>query len=218
MQLTVALALVSLPAVLFALRESRRGNKVSYILWKAAASAIFLVAAHQAYRGSRFELFLLCGLWGHAVGDILIAWPGTWRRTLFVLSIGGFLAGHILYFLAFQSLTHSVWDLGAAALFCSAVVNYSVFVLVRKRLGRLAIPGFFYTTALVLMSSAGISRGLSLGSLGGLTLAAGAVMYNGSDAAVVRERFVQSSFTNKIWGLPLYYLAQYTLIVSMSLL
>jgi uncharacterized membrane protein YhhN len=42
---------------------------------------------------------------------------------------------------------------------------------------------------------------------GGLLLA-GALAFFASDLAVARERFVERSFANKLWGLPLYYGAQ----------
>jgi hypothetical protein len=42
----------------------------------------------------------------------------------------------------------------------------------------------------------------------------GAVAFAVSDLSVARERFVHKSFTNLVWGLPLYYAAQQTLAAS----
>jgi uncharacterized membrane protein YhhN len=39
-------------------------------------------------------------------------------------------------------------------------------------------------------------------------------MFAISDIAVARDRFVRQSLTNKIWGIPLYYLAQVLFAIS----
>ncbi len=40
------------------------------------------------------------------------------------------------------------------------------------------------------------------------TVLAGAIAFYLSDLSVARDRFVCSTFTNRLWGLPLYYVAQ----------
>ena len=42
----------------------------------------------------------------------------------------------------------------------------------------------------------------------GMCLAAGACLFFASDLAVARDRFVARDFTNKLWGLPAYYIGQ----------
>ena len=48
----------------------------------------------------------------------------------------------------------------------------------------------------------------AFGAAGGAALLAGALGFFASDLAVARQRFVAKSFTNKLWGLPLYYASQ----------
>jgi uncharacterized membrane protein YhhN len=51
---------------------------------------------------------------------------------------------------------------------------------------------------------------------GGANILAGAFMFYFSDLAVARERFIENSFTNKAWGLPLYFGGQLVLALSVS--
>ena len=44
----------------------------------------------------------------------------------------------------------------------------------------------------------------------------GALLFTASDIAVVRDRFVSKGFSNRLWGLPLYYAAQ--LIIAWSIM
>jgi uncharacterized membrane protein YhhN len=196
-----------------ALSNSRRNHRSSYLIWKVGASLLFLASAVVIPPSSDFDRLLIIGLLGHALGDLLIAWPSAKGRFLFPVAIGSFLAGHVLYFLAFQS-SRGLWELHWGMLLVSVCVNFSAFYVVRTRLGRLQIPGFFYTLAMTLMTAAALSSALS-GSGPALLLGCGAVLYNLSDGAVVRERFVSPSFANKLWGLPAYYIAQHILVATM---
>jgi uncharacterized membrane protein YhhN len=45
-------------------------------------------------------------------------------------------------------------------------------------------------------------------------LLAGAIAFCVSDVSVARDRFVEPSFVNRAWGLPLYYVAQLLLAAS----
>jgi uncharacterized membrane protein YhhN len=52
---------------------------------------------------------------------------------------------------------------------------------------------------------------------GAAVIAAGAVGFAVSDAAVFRHRFVAAGLSNKLWGLPMYYAAQLLLAASVVL-
>ena len=215
MALHLFFAALSVPVLGMALINSRRRHLFAYVIWKVGASLLFLASAAVAPYDTAFDHLLLIGLVGHALGDLLIAWPTGGARFLFPVAIGSFLTGHAFYFLAFQS-GRALWDLHPGMLILSGAVNFFVFYQVRGLLGRLRIPGFFYTLGLTLMCAAGLTTGLTLGTFPALLLAAGAVVYNLSDGAVVRERFVHASFANKLWGLPAYYLAQHLLVNAMA--
>jgi uncharacterized membrane protein YhhN len=48
-------------------------------------------------------------------------------------------------------------------------------------------------------------------------VALGALAFTASDVAVARDRFVQGEFSNRAWGLPLYYGAQLLIAVTPAL-
>ena len=61
-----------------------------------------------------------------------------------------------------------------------------------------------------------LKTGGAFGAGAGAPLLAGALGFFVSDLAVARERFVAKSFSNKLWGLPLYYAAQLVLAGTVS--
>jgi uncharacterized membrane protein YhhN len=68
----------------------------------------------------------------------------------------------------------------------------------------------------VVISAMVASAAGAFGADGGPALLAGAAGFFASDLAVARERFVAPSFTNKLWGLPLYYASQLLLASTVS--
>jgi hypothetical protein len=44
----------------------------------------------------------------------------------------------------------------------------------------------------------------------------GAFLFYLSDISIARDRFIEPSFTNRLWGLPLYYGAQILLAISIA--
>ena len=68
---------------------------------------------------------------------------------------------------------------------------------------RTAVHAYVAVISAMVATAAG-----AFGATGDAQLLAGAIAFFGSDLAVARERFVEKSFTNKLWGLPLYYGAQ----------
>lgn len=213
----VVFSLVGLVAVAGAIWTTYTGRPIAYLLVKSAATASFLLAALYVGFPGKFGQLLFVGLCGHAIGDVVIALKGRIGKLVFPGAIGSFLVGHVLYFLAFSTLG-TVTPLQVLLLAGALVVNLSVVFFLWKRLGRLLLPGIAYGIAMSLMVSSGLTLAFietSLSPVVRLLLGAGAVVYNLSDLAVIRERFVESSITNKLWGLPAYYGAQFVFVFAM---
>ena len=68
---------------------------------------------------------------------------------------------------------------------------------------RRAVLAYLVAISGMLVCAAG-----TVGHAGRPAIALGAIAFYLSDLAVARERFVSKSFTNKLWGLPLYFGAQ----------
>ena len=137
------------------------------------------------------------------LGDVLLI-PRS-RPAAFLAGLASFLVGHVAYAIAFAVRG---LDPRAAGFALLAVLPASTFAL-REILPhvplRMRRPVLAY---LVVISGMLVCAAGTVGHAGRPAIALGAVAFYLSDLAVARERFVAKSFTNKLWGLPLYFGAQ----------
>lgn len=197
------LCLAALSALLLA--EVKELPRVRWVA-KPLASLGFLGAALSAgWPPSAFGVAVVIALTLSLVGDVLLI-PA--RREIFMAGIGAFLAGHLGFGAAF--LARGVSPLYAGIALAALL---PVAWLVRRWLrphvpAKMSVPVHAYIVVITLMVT------LAAGTLGhrsdreGVALAAAAVAFFVSDLAVARHRFVRAHFTNRLWGLPLYYGAQ----------
>lgn len=171
---------------------------------KFASSAGFvLVAVVGGATGSAYGRWVLVALVLSAIGDLLLL--GATTRT-FLAGLGAFLVAHLAYIGAF-----AVRGLEpAAAVLALGALTAPALVVVRWLWPhvphRLRIPVAVYATVITLMVAAAVGTAANLAT-GTIPLAA--IAFYLSDLAVARERFRAPGFVNKLWGLPLYYIAQY---------
>ena len=76
---------------------------------------------------------------------------------------------------------------------------------------RIPVHAYLIVLSLMLVCAAAAS-----GSSGDARILLGALMFYASDLSVARDRFVVSQFTNRAWGLPLYFAAQLVLATSVA--
>jgi uncharacterized membrane protein YhhN len=199
-----ALTIASTAALLASERASFRPG-----VWlaKPLAAAGFVAAAlAQGALESPYGLWILTGLALSLCGDVLLI-PREPRRA-FVAGLVAFLLGHVAYAIAFA--TRGL-DPTTVAVALPAVLAAGLFVL-RRLLpfvsARMRPPVLAYVVVIsvMLVCAAG-----TVGRAGNAWIFVGALAFYLSDLAVARERFVQKSFTNKLWGLPLYFGAQLVL-------
>ena len=174
---------------------------------KPLASAAFIAialqadAAHSAY--GRWVLGALALCWA---GDVLLIPQGSGKA--FLAGLGAFLLGHVAFAGGFLWLGIEGQIFGAASLgLVGAAVAISRWLLPHVRPSMKA-PVVAYVVAISIMVTASIAASAHTGRW---DLAVGATLFLCSDLAVARERFVKAAFTNKLWGLPLYYAAQVVL-------
>jgi uncharacterized membrane protein YhhN len=201
MSLAVAITLVALAALLL---SERRGSRSGVWLAKPLASTGFLLTALAAGALSnaygRAVLVALALSW---LGDVLLI-PKQSRRA-FLAGLASFLLGHVAYAVAF--LLRGV-DPEASAVATALVAVPSLTVLrwlwpfVPDRL-RVPVVAYVGVISLMVACALGVAEFRAQTSI-----ALGALAFYASDLAVARQRFVAESFTNKLWGLPLYYGAQ----------
>jgi len=208
------LAIVGALGLLLVIGGEVRGNGIAPRIGKPLASLAFLAAGAIRWRsggGDAFATLVWAGLAWSVAGDLCLLSRGTGR--VFLLGMLAFLLAHLCYIGAF-GLRGIHWDLAPWVL--PPLVGGGIGVLrwLWPRLQgpmRLAVPA--YLLAVTGMLAAALLAVLP--AWRPWTLGTGALLFFLSDALVARQRFVQPSPWNRVVGLPLYYGAQWLLVLSM---
>ena len=194
----------------FEKRDSTRG----LLLTKPFLSALFVVTAltgPQADPG--YFRWILAGLLLCLAGDVFLIF--FFSRIPFLAGLVSFLAGHVLYAIAFFSLAGSGTANGIAIAFILAV-SVAVFAWLRPHLGKMLVPVIAYIAIITVMVIGAVSL-MENGSraFAGRALAlAGAILFYLSDIFVARQRFATRNYFNRAVGLPLYFAAQFLIAFS----
>ncbi len=209
------LALPLLAALLYcAKQESVRG----LLLTKPVLSALFVMTALVGpHANSGYFTFVLSGLLLCVAGDVFLIFHASRKR--FLAGLVSFLAGHILYSIAFFSMASP----GTIALVAAAIglaVGGSVFAWLRPCLGAMLGPVVLYMVVITIMvvGAASLAANELLNSAGRTLALSGAVLFYVSDIFVARHRFVKKEYVNRLIGLPLYYAGQFMIACSTILL
>lgn len=182
-----------------AYKESQMGIWIS----KPLASLGFLLAAYsagalQTTYGIIVFVALILSWWG----DVLLI-PKS--QKIFTLGILSFLLGHVAFTIAFLTLGFNwLWAFGAFVVVVPIVYGVSRWLLPHVE-SDMRIPVFAYIFVIATMAVTSIATYPSVRSS---LIPLAAIAFFVSDLAVARHRFVQPSFSNRLWGLPLYYGAQ----------
>lgn len=194
----------------FEKRDSIRG----LLLTKPLLSALFVAAALTGPQADpEYFRWILAGLLLCMAGDVFLIF--FLSKKLFLAGLVSFLAGHILYTVAFFTLAGSrgtSWIVITLFLAISAVV----FTWLRPRLGKMLIPVLAYIAIITAMVIGAASlAGTETVRFRGRALAfAGALLFYVSDIFVARHRFVTQNFFNRAVGLPLYFAGQFMIAFS----
>lgn len=142
-------------------------------------------------------------------GGLIFAWFGdvfllSKAKPWFLAGLVAFLLGHVAYGISFwmRGIDGVALAVAAGVLLLPARV---VWGWLGPRAGALKGPVAAYITVISCMLALAVA---TFASQGGGLLLAGAALFYVSDLFVARERFVTPSFTNRLVGLPIYYLAQ----------
>ncbi|MCH8030236.1 MAG: lysoplasmalogenase [Bacteroidetes bacterium] len=176
-------------------------------LFKPLASASFLWAAlawgarDSTYGRVVFVALILC-----AIGDVLLIPRG--RGHVFLLGIGSFLLGHLVFAVAFLGLDVSRAGVAGGAFAVSVVALLGWNWLRPKLPSDFRVPVITYLVVIGVMVA--VAMGAAFGA-GMVVVGIDAVMVDASDLSVARRRFIASRFIEQLWGLPLYFGAQFLL-------
>ena len=192
------------------------GNNWLALGFKTPLSILFVITALlQPKVWPKYFKFVFIGLILGLVGDVCLGLPGL---TAFRVGLVAFLAGHILYILAFTIFTRPADWINPVNVLIIAISGCVYFWLL-PHLGKMLVPVTFYILVISVMVAGAWAafRNSRVRRLGAWFILVGAVFFYVSDIFVAHQRFVMEQFYNRLFGLPLYYTAQFLLAFSVGL-
>jgi uncharacterized membrane protein YhhN len=210
----IILAVILLIGLLY---FEKKGDHKGKLPTKAILSCLFiLTAVVQAHPIPGYYHLLLIGLIFCLGGDVFLALP---QEKMFLSGLVSFLLGHVFYVLCFfytAAISQWTW-IGCLA---GVLVSGLVFVWLRPHLGSMLVPVFAYIVVISVMVVGAwtVLGDARLNFAGRLLVFTGAVSFYLSDLFVARDRFLKTEFTNRLIGLPLYYVGQFLLAFSVGFL
>ena len=187
------------------------GNVQARVIWKAIASAGFVVCALERGVSGRYGTLLLAGLAFGFVGDVLLGLRG---KRMFLAGMAAFALGHGLYALAFASLG-AVEPFPRVSIALVGLMACGTLAWLWPHLGQMRVPVAVYVGIIGVMLIAATGA-LMLQNPARWLVALGAALFAVSDVFVARERFVSAESVNQFLGLPLYYAGQFLIAFSIG--
>ncbi len=204
MTLGVGITAVGLLGTLYA--DYRESVTLRWVA-KPLASIGFLIIAFAPLADGLTLNPLHVGLALSAVGDVALV--PRFKRS-FLVGLGCFALAHVAYTAYFVlAITDEpgiqTVAVGAVAFIAFMAIGHRIWKWLEPHTGSMRIPVRVYVLLVSLMAISAVTYA----TLPGVEFALaplGAVLFYLSDLSVARDRFIGHSFTNKLWGLPLYYL------------
>ena len=192
--------------------ESREQNQLALKAKLAASLAFVGFAWDLGAWETHYGKVLLIGLVLSLLGDVLLAMKG--HKKWFLLGIGAFLLAHVFYTFAFAQTGFETARLPLVAPIVLIFLTVTALWL-RKHLQGIfivAVPAYLLAIGVMLVFA---WCNQSMTAYWWIT--SGATLFALSDLFVARNRFVQPAISNRVIGLPIYYVAQLILAYSVKL-
>ncbi len=179
-----------------------RRRPLARAAFKVACSLGFLLLALAQGLEGRFAQWVFAGLVLSALGDVFLIFPS---GRAFLAGLVAFLLAHLAYVGAFAAEGSP----GPWAFALVLGVGLGVVRWLWPHLEGWRVPVLAYAAVISLMLLFALATGRPEARLG-------ALLFYLSDLFVARERFVRSEVLNPLLGLPLYYVGQYLLALSVG--
>jgi uncharacterized membrane protein YhhN len=205
----IALCFVSCFILLFCEKQNSIWGK--WIFKITASSAFVLIALALADASSLFSNLMLVGFGFSFLGDIFLIKSN--ESTFFKIGIISFAFAHIAFIVAFLTIGST-----GLVFFITTILTMFLIMMSVKWLKN-ALNSEFKVLVLVYICIIAYMTSLSGYAWEGSYrngILPGAFLFAVSDLFVAREKFIKSDFKNKMVGLPLYYLAQIFLAISLD--
>lgn len=212
--LIIVLAMILLVGLLY---FDKNGNQKGKLPTKTILSCLFIFTALvQTHPIPVYFYILLLGLIFCLGGDVFLALP---QDRMFLMGLVSFLLGHVLYVICFfyvADVSQWTWIGCLVGLLVSGLVS----LWLRPHLGSMLMPviAYIFVITVMVIGAWTVLGDTKINYAGRLLVFIGAVSFYLSDLFVARDRFLKSEFTNRLIGLPMYYIGQFLLAFSVGLI
>lgn len=181
---------------------------------KPLLSSLFIITALlQNHQNMVYFYIILSGLLLCLIGDVCLIF--FFNKKIFTAGLAAFLAGHILYIIAFFNFGETGPVVFAAGVLCLIISSF-IFIKLKPLLGTMTKPVIAYIAIITAMVIGAFlfRENDSLNVTLRYFIIAAALIFYASDIFVARHRFVKKEFLNRAIGLPMYYTAQFMIALS----
>lgn len=203
---TVLVVVASTAALLWAVAAASPAQRWLKMLASTGFIAVAVSAGAPSSTYGRIVLVALTLSWS---GDLLLTFAS---HRAFVGGLVSFLLGHVAYSVAFGTLGVDP-VVGTVAAVLVTITAVFIWRWLSPHVGDMRTPVVAYIVVISVMVALAFA---TFGDASTWLIPAGATLFFISDLFVVRHRFVAPGIGNRILGLPLYYLAQVLLALSVA--
>jgi uncharacterized membrane protein YhhN len=203
----ITICLLACVCVLISERVNSRLGK--WLSKPVAATAFIALALSNGALDSNYGMWILTGLGFSWFGDLLLIQKESKR--FFLIGIGSFLLAHLAYSVAFlgQGFNLPVFLLASVMAVLFSWWLYRWLSAALQGLFVILVPAYIGVIMLMLvLACSALATGMQWLPV------VGALLFALSDISVARDRFICQSFSNRLWGLPMYFIAQLLLAAS----
>jgi uncharacterized membrane protein YhhN len=195
----------------------KKKDRMPLLIMKSILSLLFVMTGLlQPHPVPAYYHYLFIGLIFCLIGDVCLALP---KGKAFRGGLVAFLVGHVFYIFSFLSLT-SIFDWISIGMLIIFIMSGFIFLWLRPHLRPMLIPVLLYILVITVMASGAwaVFRNSSFQMSGRALILVGSLCFYVSDVFVARNKFIKEEYTNRLFGLPLYYTGQFLLAFSIGFL
>jgi len=211
---TIILSVLAFASAAAHIYADRKGLRHYAYVFKPLTMVLLLLIAIFAVREnlSVYGLAIIAGIVFSLVGDVALMLP----KKRIVIGMGAFLVGHVAYIISFSSGTTAISNTWLLLPFFFYALIMGCAVL--PHAGKLKFPVGIYEIAIIVMAWRALERMLQTGNTGATLAFAGAVLFVISDSLWACNFIIKRCKKAQILILVTYYLAQWLIVLSSSLL
>jgi uncharacterized membrane protein YhhN len=208
----------ALPLLAGLLFFERKESVKGLLSVKPLLSLLFIITALlQTHHNLVYFYIILSGLLLCLIGDVCLIF--FFNKKVFTAGLVSFLAGHIMYTIAFLKFGETGIVMSAAAVI-SMLISTFIFISLKPHLGNMtgSVSAYIIIITAMVISAASFMNNETNDINGRILIITGAILFYASDVFVSRHRFVKKEFVNRAVGLPMYYTAQFMIALSTGLI